>query len=310
MDQKNKDFQLILQNLTKKFGKHIAVNDFSFEIKQGDCIGLIGPNGAGKTTLLRMLSGILQPTSGSVLFNQVEIEKHRDKIGYLPQFPQFYDWMCAEEVLRFSASLFKMKHVEVERRIPEVLELVGLSGVEKRRVADFSGGMRQRLGIAQAIIHRPQVVILDEPVSALDPVGRREVLNLIEKIKHETTVIFSTHILKDAEEVCNRFCVLNKSRKVEEFYYRDIQARHVQNTLTIQVEQLDKGWLSYLQTLPEIEVTVSDDTLHLTTKKVEVAWQYQVLASIVDYQVAFLAIEIGQFTLEEYFMQLVGEVHA
>lgn len=311
MEQKNSAFDFQLIGLVKTFGKQTAVADFSLKINAGDCIGLIGPNGAGKTTLLRMLAGILQPTKGEICFQNKPIEKQRDKIGYLPQFPHFYEWMSAEEVLIFSAQLFKMQKSEIARRVDEVLKLVGLLDARAKKVGDFSGGMRQRLGIAQAVIHKPQFIILDEPVSALDPLGRREVLDLIEIVKKEATVIFSTHILADAEEVCNRFCVMNKSRKIEDFYYRDLQKKHLKNSMTIQVKTKDPKWLAHLQKMSEINnIVVSDNEVYLESSEKTSRWQALVLQSLSDYQIAFLAIMVDQFSLEEYFMRLVGDIHA
>ncbi|AWC32671.1 MULTISPECIES: ABC transporter ATP-binding protein [Bacillus cereus group] len=303
----NYELEVKMEHLTKKFKEHAAVDDFSLTINKGDCIGLIGPNGAGKTTLLRMVSGILKEDSGDVLLNNKPIEKQRHLIGYLPQYPHFYDWMTAEEVLAFNSKLFGMSNEEMRQRIPEVLELVGLVGCEKRKVTGFSGGMRQRLGIAQAIIHKPCFVILDEPVSALDPIGRREVLDLIEVIKVDTTVIFSTHILSDAQESCNRFCVLKKGKKIEDFYYADLQKKHDKNSLSIELKEPNSSWIGYLKKLEVINKVVEmNNSVYLESLSSNQNWTRLVLESINEYNVEFLKIDVGKFSLEEYFMELVG----
>ncbi|MCJ1978411.1 ABC transporter ATP-binding protein [Lactococcus paracarnosus] len=306
-----KKLEIKLDHLTKKFNDYLAVDDFSLEIYQGDCIGLIGPNGAGKTTLLRMVSGILKENNGGVYFNDQPIEKQRHLIGYLPQYPNFYDWMTAEEVLVFNSKLFGMSNEEIKQRIPEVLELVGLVGCEKRKVTGFSGGMRQRLGIAQAVIHKPSFVILDEPVSALDPIGRREVLDLIEKIKEETTIILSTHILSDAQEICNRFCILKKGKKVDDFYYADLQKKYTKNTLSIELREPNLDWIEYLKKLEFIDkVTNLNNSIYIEANKDKKDWSYLILESINQFKVEFLRIDVDKFSLEEYFMELVGETIA
>ncbi|MBR3119176.1 MULTISPECIES: ABC transporter ATP-binding protein [Streptococcaceae] len=303
--------EIRLDHLTKIFSDYLAVNDFSLTIHKGDCIGLIGPNGSGKTTLLRMVSGILKENSGKVLFNDQPIEKQRHLIGYLPQYPNFYDWMTAEEVLVFNSQLFGMSNAEIKQRIPEVLKLVGLTGFENRKVTSFSGGMRQRLGIAQAVIHKPSFVILDEPVSALDPIGRREVLDLIEKIKEETTVILSTHILSDAQEICNRFCILKKGQKIDDFYYADLQNKHTKNSLSIELRGTNPDWIDYLKRLEFIDkVTNMNNSIYIEVNKKEKDWSYLILESINQFKVEFVRIDIDKFSLEEYFMELVGETIA
>ncbi|SEL32481.1 ABC transporter ATP-binding protein [Paenibacillus sp. OK003] len=301
------ELEVKLNHLTKKFKEYLAVDNFSLTINKGDCIGLIGPNGAGKTTLLRMVSGILKENSGEVLLNGESIEKQRHLIGYLPQYPNFYDWMTAEEVLVFNSQLFGMSNKEINRRIPEVLELVGLVGSEKRKVTGFSGGMRQRLGIAQAVIHKPRFVILDEPVSALDPIGRREVLDLIEVIKEDTTVVFSTHILSDAQESCNRFCILKDGKKIDDFYYADLQKKHTKNSLSIELKKPNPNWVSYLKGLEVIDQVIDmNHSVYLESLSEDQSWNHLVLESMNKYKVEFFKVEVGTFSLEDYFMALVG----
>ncbi|WP_433945451.1 ABC transporter ATP-binding protein [Paenibacillus sp. SN-8-1] len=304
----NLGLEIELKNLTKRFGEHTAVNDFSLTINKGDCIGLIGPNGAGKTTLLRMVAGILKENKGSVLLNHQSIEKQRQLIGYLPQYPQFYDWMNAEEVLTFYAKLFGMNNEEIKEKIKETLDLVGLTGCEKRRVNDFSGGMRQRLGIAQAVIHKPRFVILDEPVSALDPIGRREVLDLVDIIKKDTTIIFSTHILNDAQEVCNRFCIMKQGEKIEDFYIADLQRKHAKNSISIELSAFNSKWLDYLRNLDLIDKIVeTPNGVYLESMAENQNLNRTILKSMNEYNVDFSKVEVGKFSLEEYFMKIVGE---
>ncbi|MFF2291037.1 ABC transporter ATP-binding protein [Peribacillus butanolivorans] len=300
-------FTVSIDHLSKEFKGHYAVNDFSIEITEGECIGLIGPNGAGKTTLLRMISDILEPTKGKVLFNGEDISKQKHLIGYLPQYPSFYDWMNAEDVLKFNATLSGMKKSEIPEAIEQSLNLVGLRDVGKKRVNDFSGGMKQRLGIAQAIIHKPKFVIMDEPVSALDPIGRREVLDLINIIKKDTTILFSTHILNDAQEVCDRFCVIKKGEKIRDFSIQELNTKS-SNLVSIQLAQKNPDWIEYLKTSSQIK-KVKERGLDIVINVGNVEnYQEYIFSSILEYGVKVASIQnAAANSLEEYFLELVGE---
>lgn len=188
-----------VKNLSKTFNDQVVVNDVSFELEHGRCVALIGPNGAGKTTLLKMLTGLIAYKQGEISF-QKEKEWKQD-IGFLPQVPYFYEWMTPGEFLRFVGGLSKMDEVLLSQKIEEVLNDTGLTDVRNKKIQGFSGGMKQRLGLAQAILHEPALLFLDEPVSALDPVGRREVMSILSNLKAKTTILYSTHVLHDAEEI-------------------------------------------------------------------------------------------------------------
>lgn len=207
---------LDVKGLSKYYDKKPVVDDVSFQFQEGGCIALIGPNGAGKTTILRTLAGLLKPTKGTVTFNNRKPNSDiRAYIGYLPQHPVFYNWMSGQEFLRYSARLSNLSKEEATKRSEKLLEVVGIREAKTKRIGKYSGGMRQRLGIAQAMIHRPQLLMLDEPVSALDPIGRREVLTFMEELKKELTILFSTHILSDADEVSDELLLLHNGRIVE-----------------------------------------------------------------------------------------------
>ncbi len=190
-----------------------ALKPLSFDVEEGEVFGYLGPNGAGKTTTLKLLMGLIFPTGGSARILDMELADPRMKsqIGFLPEQPYFYDHLTAPELLDYYGQLSGMSAVERKRRIPAMLERVGLGDVARLQLRKFSKGMLQRVGIAQAILHDPKVVFLDEPMSGLDPVGRREVRDLIQQLKSEgKTVFFSTHILSDAEALCDRVAILHK----------------------------------------------------------------------------------------------------
>ncbi|MEZ0481496.1 ABC transporter ATP-binding protein [Planococcus sp. SSTMD024] len=199
---------ITVDKLHKTIKKRKILNDISFTIEQGECIGLLGPNGAGKTTLIKCMTGVLHYEQGDITFRSEPIAQHKQHIGYLSQHTDFKPWMSCGESLRFFGKLSGLDAAFLQKTIPAVLEEVGLKDKEGYKVEQLSGGMKQRLGIAQAILHKPQLLILDEPVSALDPIGRIEVKKLIARLKKRTTIIISTHILDDASEFCDRYIVI------------------------------------------------------------------------------------------------------
>ena len=196
---------------------------------EGSVFGFLGPNGAGKTTTLRILAGLARPTSGSarILGHDVPVSADASTrlIGYLPDVPGFYKWMTAAEFLDLSGRLFGLSDQVLRERKDALLDLAGLAGVTTR-IGGYSRGMKQRLGVAQALINAPRLLLLDEPTSALDPIGRREVLEMIAALAGRTTVFFSTHILADVERVCDRVAVLARGRVVEQAGIEELKARH------------------------------------------------------------------------------------
>jgi ABC-2 type transport system ATP-binding protein len=199
--------------LRKAFGELVAVNDIDLTVMSGECFGLLGPNGAGKTTTLKLLIGLIFPTGGSakILGLPVDDPQVKMQIGYSPEQPYFYDHLTAHELLLYYAQLSGVPAKEQVGRVETVLHRVGLRDVRKLQLRKFSKGMLQRVSIAQAIVHNPQLIFLDEPMSGLDPMGRREVRDLIQELKEEgKTIFFSTHILSDAETLCDRVAVVNK----------------------------------------------------------------------------------------------------
>jgi ABC-2 type transport system ATP-binding protein len=223
------------KGLTKHFKGVAALTDLTLEVPAGSIFGFLGPNGAGKTTTLRILAGLARPTSGGAAVNGVPVTPqglHRREIGYLAQSPQFYGWMTGRETLRY-VGRFYGPDPDRERRIGELLERVGIADAADRRTRTYSGGMRQRLGIAETLVGRPAVIMLDEPVSALDPIGRRDVLDLMRSLKGETTVFYSTHILDDVERVSDHVAILDHGRLVRSAPTRELLASFAGGRLTV-----------------------------------------------------------------------------
>ncbi|MDA1596398.1 ABC transporter ATP-binding protein [Bacillus cereus group sp. TH217LC] len=297
--------KLEIKNVTKSFKGKIAVNNFSMELQAGECVGLIGPNGAGKSTLIKVISDITNPTAGEVLLNGIKISKMKSEIGYLPQYPNFFHWMTARETLMFMGQLSGLNKVELSKSIPEILETVGLKGEENAKVSTFSGGMKQRLGIAQALLHKPSLIVMDEPVSALDPIGRREVLNLIEEIKKDTTILLSTHILSDAEEICERFVIIKDGTKIEDTTITELLHRNSENKLIIEITTKDQKWIEVVKKLPYVkDVEVVGLKIKVKVESIEIN-KNMLLQNALEHKVNIVKFEMSNDTLEEIFLKLV-----
>ncbi len=213
------DLIISTTNLTKVYGKHQIISNLNLAVPRGSICGFLGSNGAGKSTTIKLLLGLVQPTSGvgtifgrNIATDSIAI---REQVGFLAQSPSFYGYMTARETLQFVASFFFIgSKTALAARIEELIDLVGLSGKADRPIKDFSGGEKQRLGIAQAAINEPELIILDEPASALDPLGRRDVLKILESFRGRSTVFYSTHILDDVQRVSDRVVILERGRLI------------------------------------------------------------------------------------------------
>lgn len=297
--------KLEIKNVTKSFKGKTAVNNFSMELQAEECVGLIGPNGAGKSTLIKVISDIINPDVGEVLLNGIKISKMKREIGYLPQYPNFFHWMTARETLTFMGQLSGLKKEELSKSIPKMLEKVGLKGEENAKVSTFSGGMKQRLGIAQALLHQPALIVMDEPVSALDPIGRREVLNLIEEIKKDTTILLSTHILSDAEEICERFVMIKDGTKIEDTTITELLHRNGENKLIIEITAKDREWIDVVKKLPYVkDVEVIGLKIKVKVESIEIN-KNMLLQNALEHKVDIVKFEINNDTLEEIFLKLV-----
>ena len=300
-----------LRGLTKRFGDAIALDGVDLVVRPGVVFGFLGRNGAGKTTALRILSGLARPTAGTarVLGHDVEraTDATRARIGFLPDVPGFYPWMTAREYLEFAGRLFGLDKATLDARATALLEMAGLASVTTR-VGGFSRGMKQRLGIAQALINAPSLLMLDEPTSALDPIGRREVLEMVASLRGRTTVFFSTHILADVERVCDAVAILERGRVVASAGVAELTARATANRLIVEVEDsvaaaavagalAGRAWLKSIET--------DGRALHLAVSDLPSA-QREIPAAIAAAGMALRRFEIGETSLEDVFVELVG----
>ncbi|OKP96602.1 ABC transporter ATP-binding protein [Paenibacillus sp. P46E] len=299
---------LQVTNLRKVYGEHTSVDGISFDIEAGKCVALLGPNGAGKTTTLRMLAGLLQPSSGLISFDGGSGVDYRSLLGYLPQSPAFYGWMSGQEYVVFAAKLSGISSSEAGRLAAEALEHVGLKDVSRRRIAGYSGGMKQRLGLAQALVHRPRLLLLDEPVSALDPIGRREVMELLRGIREETTIIFSTHVLHDAEEICDDIILMNHGLVAEQGTLSRLRSQYSLPVIRLSTGMDEKalGWLQDLAHRSFVEQSVIfSGSATLNVSDMELA-RRTILQEAASLDISLLQFEAGSSTLEDLFMKVVG----
>lgn len=227
---------IVVDRLTKTYkpvwpwGKALTVlSDISLSVRQGEIFGFLGHNGAGKTTTMKILLGLLSPTAGRIELlgaPATDVAVHA-RIGYLPESPYFYDYLTAEEFLCFYGRLARLPRETLQQRVPQLLERVGLTEARHRQLRKFSKGMLQRIGLAQALIHDPELVILDEPMSGLDPIGRKEVRDLILGLRDQgKTVFFSTHIISDVEMICDRVGILAKGKMLASGRIEDLVNEH------------------------------------------------------------------------------------
>ena len=300
-----------LRGLTKRFGDTLALDGVDLVVRPGVVFGFLGRNGAGKTTALRILSGLARPTAGTahVLGHDVEraTDAVRARIGFLPDVPGFYPWMTAREYLEFAGRLFGLDQTTLDARATALMEMAGLASVTTR-VGGFSRGMKQRLGIAQALINAPSLLMLDEPTSALDPIGRREVLEMVASLRERTTVFFSTHILADVERICDAVAILERGRIVASAGIDELTAHAAANRLAVEVDG-DAGavtlagalsrclWLKSIETVGR--------TLRLAVSDLPAA-QREIPEAIAAAGLALRRFEIEETSLEDVFVELVG----
>ncbi|MDO5712857.1 MAG: ABC transporter ATP-binding protein [Tissierellia bacterium] len=228
---------LEIDNLSKSFGKKQVIKNLSMTVPEHSIFGFLGENGSGKTTTMKMILGFLKKDSGRILIHGEEVKfgmgKTNETIGFLPDVPSFYPYMTGREYLELCGEVSGMKKNRIMKRSEELLDLVGLTK-ENGKISGYSRGMKQRLGIAQALFHRPKLLLCDEPTSALDPVGRKEILEILKNITSQTTVLFSTHILSDVEKICDHVAILKNGTIILNGNMKDIKKKYRIHELEIE----------------------------------------------------------------------------
>lgn len=303
------------ENLTKVFkvgltGRRVtALNDLHLEVRRGEIFGFLGPNGAGKTTTIKILMGLIYPTKGKAWLmdrelGDVEVKSH---IGFLPEQPYFYDYLTSNEFLEFYGQLFGLERKELRTRLKSLLALVGLEKAADIQLRKFSKGMLQRIGIAQALINHPELIVLDEPMSGLDPIGRKDIRDIILRLKEEgKTIFFSTHIIPDVEMICDRVGILMNGELVNVGRLDDIIDAKIKY-IDIITSGIDREALSHM---PDIEVSVYDAWNHVSIRVRDENKLDRVLEIIKDGRGKIISVIPQRETLEEHFIKKIGERRA
>jgi ABC-2 type transport system ATP-binding protein len=302
------------RGLTKRFGSVLALDSLDLDVPRGSVFGLLGPNGAGKTTTIRILTGLARASGGSAIVAGVDVHDDRPearrRLGYLDQDPRFYGWMKGRELLELVGRLAGLSGVELRQRVAATLARTGLGDAAERRIGTYSGGMRQRLGIAQAVLHEPDLLILDEPVSSLDPEGRRDLLALIESLSGTATVVVSTHVLADVERICDRVAILDRGRLVTEGPLAALLDAHAQPIFRL-VPALGQGeavggLAERLRAAPWTRsVDVAAGAIRVDVTDAATASR-EILPLVVAAGVVLASFEQARPTLEDVFLELVG----
>lgn len=303
---------LRVSNLSKKFGQHQAVHDLTFNIEKGKVLGFIGPNGAGKTTTMRMLTGFIPPTTGSIQINELDIATQmmavRKIVGYLPETPPLYRELSIGAYLSFVAAIREVP--QSKKRIAEVMEEVGLAGLEKRIIGSLSKGYRQRVGLAQAIIHKPSVLILDEPTSGLDPSQMVNIRAFIKELSSERTVILSTHILSQIEALCDQILILKRGQVAAQGTPEDIRQAAGGDRVRLSLSGDSQQYIKILSQHPlvnrlklhhQTETTCSFDIFFKG-----VIDPQEIYRLCVEQKWSMHSVHLYQPSLEEAFLNIVG----
>ncbi|WP_069649887.1 ABC transporter ATP-binding protein [Caloranaerobacter ferrireducens] len=301
---------IIVRNLFKSYGVHEVLKGINFEVKEGEIYGFLGRNGAGKSTTMNILAGLLNYDAGEVEISGMDMKKYRNeimrKIGYLPEEPRFYNYMNAREYLNFIGEICGYDKAIIKNRTEELLELVKLKDAAKRRIKGYSRGMRQRLGIAVAVYNHPKVLFLDEPASALDPEGRKDMLDIIKNLKEmNITVFISTHILNDVERVCDKIGILNEGKIALEAELDILMKKYILPVFDIQFEKscidlrnklLSYKWIS--------DVIVDENRMTVYVHDSNIA-KRGLLKIIAETDCSVLSYSIRKNNLEDIFMRVV-----
>ena len=303
---------LKVENLTKSYGSLQVLKGIDFEVKEGNIYGFLGKNGAGKSTTMNILTGLIDYNGGQVHFQGKNFRDNKrsilKNIGYTPQSPVFYGYMNAYEYLSFMGKLSGMSKEEIKKRSGEVLKTINLEDSAKRKIGGYSGGMKQRLGIAVALFNNPKLLFLDEPTSALDPEGRREILEFILSLKKQgVTVFLSTHILSDIERVCDEVSILDKGKIIASGDLQSLKSKYIMPIYDIEIEKNREQLKNKLLELNLIQnVKVTGDIVSVYVKDIE-STKHEILKVIVDSKFDITSFNLRKSNLEDIFMRLVNE---
>ena len=302
------------RGLTKQYGDVLALDHLTLDVPSGSVFGFLGPNGAGKTTTLRLLTGLTRATKGSATVAGMDVAaggtRLHSHLGVLDQSPQFYGWMRGRELLTFVGELFGLRRAALHSRVDAVLALTGLTGAADRRISGYSGGMRQRVGLAQALMNRPDVLFLDEPVTSLDPAGRHEILDVIAGLRGQATVFMSSHILADVERVCDTVAIINEGRLIVASPVAELQDRYAQPIFVLEPapgqEAAVQRVAAALSEAPWAGPVVRDQAEIRVVARDPARASREILGLVASQGVELQRFERGRPSLEDIFLRVVG----
>jgi len=302
---------ILVKDLTKIYGKQKAVNNISFEIKTGEIVGFVGPNGAGKSTTMKILTGFIPQTSGEAKINDLDLIENsleiRKNIGYLPENNPLYLDMYVKEYLEFVAGIYKLGS-KTKARIEEIIEQTGLTVEQNKKIGALSKGYRQRVGLAQALIHDPSILILDEPTSGLDPNQIIEIRNLISEVGKEKTVMLSTHIMQEVEAICDRIIIINKGEIVADDSIESIHKHSKDQLITVIVEFDQKADQKELEKIDLVDkVAKIDEKNWLIQSSSTEDIRPNIFSFAVKSNMAVLSMQKKEKSLEEVFQELTKQ---
>ncbi|MEW6742759.1 MAG: ABC transporter ATP-binding protein [Planctomycetota bacterium] len=297
-----------LRGLTKRFGNLTVVEGLDLEIEAGIVFGFLGLNGAGKTTTIRMLTGLSKPTAGeaSILGHRIGQRNPRahELFGYLPESPSFYPWMKAHELLRWIGRLRGLSPQASRQEAARLLDELGLGKASGRRIGGFSRGMRQRLGLAVAMTARPPLLILDEPGSALDPVGRAELLQIVRRLRGAATIFFSSHILAEVERVVDAVGILHHGRLLVVATRDELDARLPHSIFLLQIEGNAEPLVARLESLPGVTAVERGEAIRVHTRDPDLA-KRELPRAVAELGLPLVRFELVRPTLEDVFLRVV-----
>lgn len=310
---------LELDSVTKRFGDVVAVDNVSLDVARGEILGLLGPNGAGKSTLTKMVCGMVSPTSGTIRVVGYDVQRDsmrvRELIGVVPQDVVLYDYMNARENLAFFGRLYGLSGSKLKERIEELLKFTQLEDEAiRRRVSTYSGGMKRRVNIAAALLHEPQVILLDEPTAGLDPKNKMSLWEIIRKLHREgKTIMLTTHMMDEAEELCDRVAIMDRGKIIAlGSPIQLIRKAKMENTITLVPDRVTPQLVGVVEKIDGVKrsYTVYDEgrgveTLKIITERAEDILP-DVVSSIASTETKILSVELSRVTLEDVFILLTG----
>lgn len=301
-----------LKNITKKFDGNIVVDNINLNIEQGEIYGFLGPNGAGKSTTISMICSLIHPTDGDIEIMGTNIKKDsreiKKKIGLVPQNIALYKDFTAYENIKFFAELYGLKGAMLKQRINEALEFIGLMDVKDKKAKTYSGGMQRRLNIACALVHKPQIIIMDEPTVGIDPQSRNHIMNAVKKLNEEgTTIIYTTHYMEEAEALCSKIAIIDKGKIIVEGTKEELKNMiSDKSTLSVTVDDIYKLDVNQIKSVQGVQdISVKENTLNITSSK-EVSNLDKLINTIELSSAKIIDLGFKDISLETVFLSLTG----